>query len=498
MNHPDTMKKNEQEVNEILLRINKYFYAVFPVCVLLNLLGIMEIPWKFVVLICLIGIPVCSLPILYKALKFDMKYFKYIIVATNLALQTFFYGTNYMTVGFFWFLPIAIACLYFDSKLVILTFISLLPAVAIGEIIASNNHIVMEAGYQWIFLHMVSFFVQFVVLFPVIISFTKRAKKMLHQSSELYADLADHFDENEKTSQNLVATVTKLLNVSEKANGTVSCISKSIREIELESAQIVENAEKTNSHVDRIMDDVNHTILETANVTDEVQRMSAISEENKNELKNSLVEMQKMGVSTENSKNVINELSVQAEEILHVVNAITEIANQTDLLALNAKIEAARAGDAGRGFSVVADEVRKLSEQVDVSAQNIKQLIDNIYRNINHAVSCITDTYERVTASLELTNKTVRNFEHIVTTQNDVVKRINAITESTRTFQEYAGIIKSNMHATSVENENNYGNIMEITTSVDEMMKIFLELTEYIKFVEQEAMVLVDKDEAGI
>lgn len=494
MNHPDTIKKNEQEVNEILLKINKYFYAVFPVCILLNLLGIMVIPWKFVVLICLIGIPVCSVPILYKILHFDMKYFKYIIVATDLVLQTFFYGTNYMTVGFFWFLPIAIACLYFDSKLVIMTFVSLLPAITIGEFIASHNHIVMEAGYQWIFLHMVSFFVQFVILFPVIISLTNRAKRMLQQSSELYENLADHFEENEKTSQNLVATVTKLLNISEKANGAVSCISKSIREIEIESAQIVENAEKTNHHVDQIMDDVNHTIVETSNVTSEVQRMSAISEENKDELKHSLIEMQKMGTSTENSKDVINKLSEQAEEILHVVNVITEIASQTDLLALNAKIEAARAGDAGKGFSVVADEVRKLSEQVDASAQNIKQLVDNIYHNIHYAVSCITDTYERVMGSLELTNKTVRNFEHIVTTQNDVVERIRSITESTMAFQKYASIIKDNMHATSVENESNYSNIMEITTSVDEMMNIFRELTEYIKFVEGEAMVLAAKE----
>lgn len=493
MNNNDSFIKNEQEVNEILLRINKGFFIVFPLCMILNFLGVMKIPWNIAILICVIGIPVCSVPLLYKVLKFNMKYFKYAIIFTNIILQIFFYGTNYMTIAFFWFLPIAIACLYFDSKLVIITFCSLLPAILMGELIASGNQLTMEADLKWVPLHMVSFFVQFALLFPIVISFTNRAKKMLNQSAELYFNMAAQMEENEKSSQNLVTTVTQLLDVNEKAKNTTESISKSINKIELESSQIVENAEKTSRNVDKIIDDVKHTIEQSENVTNEVKRLSTISEDNKTELMISFAEMEKIGASTESSKNVINQLSSQAEEILHAVNSITEIANQTNLLALNAKIEAARAGDAGRGFAVVADEIRKLSEQVDISTQDIKELIDNVYKNVNCAVTCINDTYEKVTVGLEINNKTVRIFEDIVITQSAIIDGINVITESAKRFKEYAGIIKNDMQETSLENENNHENISEITASIDDMITIIHELNTFIKVVENEAILLVEK-----
>jgi len=307
--------------------------------------------------------------------------------------------------------------------------------------------------------------------------------------------MATQMEENEKSSQNLVTTVSQLLDVNEKAKSTTECISKTIGKIEEESSQIVENAEKTSRTVDMIMDDVKNTMEQAETVTLDVKRLSDISENNKNELVISFSEMEKIGASTESSKNVINELSVQAEEILQVVNSITEIANQTNLLALNAKIEAARAGEAGKGFSVVADEIRKLSEQVDISTKDIKDLIDKVYKSINVAVACINDTYDRVTIGLDLNHKTVQIFEHIVTTQSVIIQRIHVITESAKRFEEYAGIIKNDMQKTSLENENNYENITEITKSIDDMVAIFHELNDCIKVVEQEAVLLANKNE---
>lgn len=143
----------------------------------------------------------------------------------------------------------------------------------------------------------------------------------------------------------------------------------------------------------------------------------------------------------------------------------------------------------------MADEIRKLSEQVDISTKDIKDLIDKVYKNINFAVTCINDTYDRVTMGLDLNNKTVKIFDHIVSTQSAIIDRIHVITESAKRFEEYAGIIKNDMQKTSLENENNYENITEITTSIDDMITIFHELNTCIKVVEHEAVLLVNKSE---
>ena len=494
MDKAEIMKKNQQEVNEIIIKINKWVLLVFPICILLNFFKILAIPWGFIFIMCIIGIPICAIPIIYHALKLNMSYFKYVSMITFLVLQIILYGTNYMTVVFFWLIPIAIACLYFDVKLVKVTFISLIPSVLIGEIIASNNHIVTEAAYKWITLHMISFIIQFLVILPIFISFTKRANKMLHQAGELLVNLEKEFAENENSSNNLAASVNQLITITGEANKAIELISNSIQSIENESANIVDNTSKTNDNVDKIMEEVSATVKESENVLSEVQRMESISEMNKNELLESLHEMQQIEISTEKSKNIINILSSQAKEILQVVNTITNIAGQTNLLALNASIEAARAGEAGRGFSVVADEVRKLSEQVTASADSIRNLLNKVNNNVNEAVFSISDTYRVVASGLDLTNKTANNFENILGSQKDIIIRIDNIAKLTQSFKDYGDTIKKIMITVNSENENNHGNILSISVSIEELMASFSNILDYINKIEFEARMLAQKN----
>lgn len=117
MDKSQIMKKNEEEVNENILKIFKLVFLIFPISVAFNFLRIFNIPWGFVFIICAVGIPICSIPIIYNALKFNMSYFKYLSVICFLLLQTILYGTNYMTGVLLWLIPIAFACLYFDIGL---------------------------------------------------------------------------------------------------------------------------------------------------------------------------------------------------------------------------------------------------------------------------------------------------------------------------------------------------------------------------------------------
>lgn len=494
MDKSKLMRKNEEEVNEIILKIIKWIFLLFPVCIALNLLKILIIPWGFVVIMCAVGIPICAIPIIYHTLKFDMSYFKYISMITFLLVQTILYGTNYMTVVFLWLIPIALACLYFNAKLLITTFISLIPSILIGEIIASNNHIMIEAEYKWIPLHMVSFILQLIILLPIFISLAKRANKMLYQSGELLVHLENKFVENEQSSNNLATSVKQLLIITGEANKFIESISSSIQSIESKSSSIVENASKTNENVDKIIDEVTVTVKESENVLKDVQNMTNISEQNKNELLDSLHEMQQIEISTEKSKNVVNALSCQAKEIFEVVNTITNIAEQTNLLALNASIEAARAGESGKGFAVVADEVRKLSEQVGASAESIKTLLNKVNDNVNQAVFSISDTYIMVASGLDLTNKTVTNFDNILDTQKNIILRIDNITKLTKCFKDYGELIKNTMITLNAENENNHVNILSISTSIEELLASFNEIIDNINKIESESRFLAQEN----
>ena len=99
--------------------------------------------------------------------------------------------------------------------------------------------------------------------------------------------------------------------------------------------------------------------------------------------------MEKISTAVDAAFKQIAQLGTQSEEIGKIVAVIDDIAAQTNLLALNAAIEAARAGEQGRGFAVVADEVRGLAERVTQATTEIATLIDSIQKGVNESINAV-------------------------------------------------------------------------------------------------------------
>ena len=124
---------------------------------------------------------------------------------------------------------------------------------------------------------------------------------------------------------------------------------------------------------------------------------------------------------------VLAQLDSQAAEIGRIINVINDIADQTNLLALNAAIEAARAGEAGRGFAVVADEVRKLAEKTMTATKEVEQAIGTIQQRSRHATESMAETAEQVNESTELSNKAGESLQAIMKSIEDMAMRISQI-----------------------------------------------------------------------
>ncbi|MFA7317467.1 MAG: methyl-accepting chemotaxis protein [Sulfuricella sp.] len=113
-------------------------------------------------------------------------------------------------------------------------------------------------------------------------------------------------------------------------------------------------------------------------------------------------DMQSIASAVKTSSNIVAELGEHSNQISSIVQSIREIADQTNLLALNAAIEAARAGEQGRGFAVVADEVRKLAERTSSSTADIARMIGAIQGGTSRAVESIADGVSRVNEGVRL------------------------------------------------------------------------------------------------
>ena len=160
--------------------------------------------------------------------------------------------------------------------------------------------------------------------------------------------------------------------------------------------------------------------------------------------------------SAEALKESLNSLGKKAEGIGHIMNVITDIADQTNLLALNAAIEAARAGEAGRGFAVVADEVRKLAEKTMKATQEVDEVVKAIQIGTRDNIRMMEDTASVVESTAGLASQAGESLCEIVKTVEESAVQVEHITGVSRSQSEISVGITGNIESV--------GNVAEETS----------------------------------
>ena len=162
------------------------------------------------------------------------------------------------------------------------------------------------------------------------------------------------------------------------------------------------------------------------------QEAGAISNEGAQVIHNAASEMRKISEAVQSSSQIVEDLGRQSDKITSIVNTIKEIADQTNLLALNAAIEAARAGEQGRGFAVVADEVRKLAERTSLSTTEIAGMVAKIQNGTRSAVTSMQAGVTQVSNGVQLANQAGDSINRIRDGAERVTQVVNGISDSIR------------------------------------------------------------------
>jgi len=180
------------------------------------------------------------------------------------------------------------------------------------------------------------------------------------------------------------------------------------------------------------------------------------------------------------------ELGRRAQQIGSILDLINELAEQTNILSINATIEAAGAGEGGRRFAVVADEIRRLADRVGGSAREIRTIIDEIRASANTTVMATEDGRKAVDAG-------TRQFSDVISSFNDINQRVTVTAEAAREIE-----LSIRQQATAVEQVNNaVAGMAQAAKETEASAGQTLETAEQLTQVSQELGALIWAKEAS-
>lgn len=161
-------------------------------------------------------------------------------------------------------------------------------------------------------------------------------------------------------------------------------------------------------------------------------------------------------------------LDAEVKQISHLVKVISDIADQTNLLALNAAIEAARAGEHGRGFAVVADEVRKLAEQVSRSVSDITSIVQGIQAESHEVVTSLEEGYGQVEEGAQKVVNTQHTFSHIHEAITSMNGNIHAMTTNLQDIATYTNEMNNSIEGIASVSEESAAGIEQTSASIQQ------------------------------
>lgn len=277
-----------------------------------------------------------------------------------------------------------------------------------------------------------------------------------------------------KLIEGIANRATQLATAAEESSNVSDETTNAIDEQRRQIEQVATATQEMNNTASEMADGADQALQEIQHSDDEAKRVREISDKNRTTIEGLAREIQ-------SASEVIDQLSENSKNIGGILDVIRGIADQTNLLALNAAIEAARAGEQGRGFAVVADEVRTLASRTQESTEEIQDMIESLQNDSQRAVSVMNKGREQAELSVQQSDEAAQALQSITESVHQASDSSNHIANAAKEQSSTAHDISERLEAIVSIAEQTASGSKQTAQASNEVAKLADELQDSIK-----------------
>ncbi|MBK7229936.1 MAG: methyl-accepting chemotaxis protein [Ignavibacteriales bacterium] len=298
---------------------------------------------------------------------------------------------------------------------------------------------------------------------------------------------SDYKGEHQQLKNDINKVGDSLSNLIGKISEAVQATASAANQISSSTEEMAAGAQEQSSQATEVagaVEQMTKTIYETTKNTGQATEASKNAGKSAKEgglvVEETIRGMNRIAEVVKQSAATVQELGKSSDQIGEIIQVIDDIADQTNLLALNAAIEAARAGEQGRGFAVVADEVRKLAERTTKATKEIATMIKQIQKDTSGAVESMQQGTEEVEAGKLLAEKAGSSLQEIIHGAEQVVDIVTQVAAASEEQSSAAEQISKNIESISSVTQESASGIQQIAHASEDLNRLTLNLQELV------------------